>query len=101
MDRVPGKFTNGIVDPDGFATALRSYNRRMLKDAFADIITAGLCDADNPRTMADLAKHVGVDEAQLRAMIAGEAALTTELIADMATFLGMHLTVAARFSEQR
>ena len=73
----------------------------MVKDAFIDIMTAGLCNAEKSRAMAEIAEQCGLTESQLRCIIADDSWLSIRFLADIATLLDIELTITARLPRDR
>ena len=93
--------TEFVRNEAAFDATLKAYNRQMVKDTFVDIITAGLCNPEKPRTMANIAEQCGITEGQLRCIINHDSWLSVRLLADIATLLDIELTITARLPEDR
>lgn len=96
-----GHVTEFIRNEAAFDARLKAFNRQMVKDTFVDIITAGLCNPDKPRTMANIAEQCGLTEVQLRCILDHDSWLSVRLLADIATLLDIELTITARLPEDR
>ena len=96
-----GHVTEFVRNEAAFDATLKAFNRQMVKDTFVDIITAGLCNNEKPRTMAEIAEQCGLKETQLRCIIAHDSWLSVRLLADIATLLDIELTITARLPGDR